>query len=194
MLHLSEPKRNPRITDDEERITTMNPTRRTFLKHSLGVLGLAALAATPLTRGLFLSKAWASTSATPFEVTYTDAQWRQRLTPEQYRILRQQGTERPFTSPLLTEHRKGTFTCAGCQLPLFSTATKFESGTGWPSFYQPLENAVATSTDYKLIAPRTEVHCRRCGGHLGHVFEDGPQPTGLRYCMNGAALAFTPAA
>ena len=171
----------------------MNSSRRDFLKGSLGVLGLAALAATPFTRGLFLSKAWAATSATPYEVTRTAAEWRKMLSPEAFRVLREQGTERPFTSPLLTEHRTGNFTCAGCQLPLFSSSTKFESGTGWPSFYQPLANAVGTTTDYKLIAPRTEVHCRRCGGHLGHVFEDGPQPTGLRYCMNGVALGFAPA-
>ncbi len=122
-----------------------------------------------------------------------DAQWRQELTPEQYRVLREHGTERAFTSPLNDETRKGTFVCAGCRLPLFDAAAKYDSGTGWPSFWQPLPDAVGTSTDYKLIWPRTEVHCRRCGGHLGHVFDDGPAPTGKRYCMNGVAMLFEPA-
>jgi peptide-methionine (R)-S-oxide reductase len=128
-----------------------------------------------------------------FEVMHTDAEWQKILTPAQYEILRQQGTEPPFSSPLLNEHRKGVFNCAGCALPLYSSATKFDSGTGWPSFYQPLPNAVLTSDDTSLGMDRTEVHCRRCGGHLGHVFPDGPPPTGLRYCMDGLALTFTPA-
>ena len=128
-----------------------------------------------------------------YEVTHTDAQWQQLLTPAQYNILRQQGTEPPFSSPLLNEHRKGVFNCAGCALPLFSSATKFDSGTGWPSFWQPLPHAVLTSEDDSLDMERTEVHCRRCGGHLGHLFTDGPPPTGLRYCMDGLALTFTPA-
>ncbi len=128
-----------------------------------------------------------------YEVTHTDAEWQKLLTPAQYNILRQQGTEPPFSSPLLDEHRKGIFNCAGCALPLFSSATKFDSGTGWPSFYQPLPNAVLTSDDDSLGMDRTEVHCRRCGGHLGHVFPDGPPPTGLRYCMDGLALSFAPA-
>jgi len=127
-----------------------------------------------------------------YEVTLSDAQWRAKLSPAAYDVLRQQGTERAFTSPLLNEHRKGVFTCAGCALPLFSSSTKFESGTGWPSFWAPLKNAVLTSDDRSLGESRTEVHCRRCGGHLGHVFDDGPKPTGLRYCMNGVALSFTP--
>jgi peptide-methionine (R)-S-oxide reductase len=127
-----------------------------------------------------------------FEVMHTDAEWQKILTPAQYEILRQQGTEPPFSSPLLNEHRKGVFNCAGCALPLYSSATKFDSGTGWPSFYQPLPNAVLTSDDSSLGMDRTEVHCRRCGGHLGHVFPDGPPPTGLRYCMDGLALTFTP--
>jgi peptide-methionine (R)-S-oxide reductase len=128
-----------------------------------------------------------------FEVTHTDAEWQKLLTPAQYNILRQQGTEPPFTSPLLNEHRKGIFYCAGCALPLYSSATKFNSGTGWPSFWQPLPNAVLTSGDSSFGMDRTEVHCRRCGGHLGHVFPDGPPPTGLRYCMDGLALTFKPA-
>jgi peptide-methionine (R)-S-oxide reductase len=122
----------------------------------------------------------------------TDAEWRQILTPEQYRVLRQHGTERAHTSPLNEEHRRGTFACAGCGQLLYSSETKFDSGTGWPSFFAPVEGAVETSIDFKLILPRTEVHCSRCGGHLGHVFNDGPQPTGQRYCMNGAALKFDP--
>jgi peptide-methionine (R)-S-oxide reductase len=134
-------------------------------------------------------------AAQVYEVTHSDAEWRKILTPAQYNILRQQGTEPPFSSPLLNEHRKGVFNCAGCALPLFSSTTKFDSGTGWPSFWQPLPHAVLTSVDDSLGPEevRTEVHCRRCGGHLGHVFPDGPPPTGLRYCMDGLALTFTPA-
>jgi peptide-methionine (R)-S-oxide reductase len=130
---------------------------------------------------------------TKFEIEKSDEEWRKLLKPAQYNVLRQHGTERPFTSPLNAEKRKGTFACAGCDLPLFASETKFESGTGWPSFYQPLPNAVETSEDRALLMLRTEVHCRRCGGHLGHVFEDGPRPTGLRYCMNGVAMKFEPA-
>ena len=128
-----------------------------------------------------------------FEVDLTEDEWRRRLTPEQFRVLREHGTERAGTSPLNREKRAGTVLCAGCGLPIFRTEQKFESGTGWPSFWRPLENAVATREDRSLFVTRTEVHCRRCGGHLGHVFEDGPPPTGLRYCMNGAAMTFRPA-
>jgi len=124
----------------------------------------------------------------------TEEEWRKRLPPAVFEIMRLHGTEPAGSSPLDHEKRKGTYDCAACALPLFSSKTKFESGTGWPSFYQPLHDAVATSSDYTLIEPRTEVHCRRCGGHLGHVFDDGPRPTGLRYCMNGLALAFKPEA
>jgi peptide-methionine (R)-S-oxide reductase len=130
------------------------------------------------------------TTDKPFEITKSDAEWRAALTPEQYRVLRDHGTERAGTSPLDKEYGAGTFVCAGCDLPLFSSQTKFDSRTGWPSFWLPLDNAVGTTTDRGFFMVRTEVHCRRCGGHLGHVFDDGPQPTGLRYCMNGVALKF----
>ncbi len=125
-----------------------------------------------------------------FAVTYSDAEWKKRLTPSQYFVLRQEGTERAGTSPLDREKRKGVFHCAGCDQALFASSTKFDSGTGWPSFYAPLKGMVGTSTDYKLGYARTEVHCSRCGGHLGHVFDDGPRPTGKRYCMNGVAMKF----
>ncbi len=124
------------------------------------------------------------------EVAHTDAEWRQLLPESSYQVLRHSATERPFSSPLDEEKRAGLYLCRGCDLPLFSSKTKFDSGTGWPSFYAPLPHAVATKSDYELIVPRTEVHCRRCEGHLGHVFDDGPKPTGLRYCMNGVALRF----
>lgn len=129
-------------------------------------------------------------AARTWPVQFTEAEWRRRLTPAQFHILRDKGTEYPGTSPLLREHRTGTFTCAADGNPLFSSATKYESGTGWPSFWRALPRGVATSTDWDTGVPRTEVHCTRCGGHLGHVFDDGPRPTGKRYCMNGAALLF----
>jgi peptide-methionine (R)-S-oxide reductase len=141
---------------------------------------------------LVVQSALTGAATETFEVSLSDEQWRQRLGPQRFEILRRAGTEAPWSSPLETEHRHGTYACAGCNLALFSSATKFESGTGWPSFYAPLPNAVRTKADYLLVEPRTEVHCRRCGGHLGHVFNDGPKPTGLRYCMNGLALVFTP--
>ena len=131
--------------------------------------------------------------AETFEVTLTEAEWRARLTDLQYRVLREADTEPAGSSPLDGEHRAGSFACAGCALPLFSSEAKFDSGTGWPSFFKPLQGAVGTRSDPGLFGDRTEVHCRRCGGHLGHVFDDGPQPTGQRYCMNGAALVFSAA-
>ncbi|WNJ93872.1 peptide-methionine (R)-S-oxide reductase MsrB [Bosea sp. 685] len=131
--------------------------------------------------------------AETFEVTLTDAEWRAKLSPEQYRVLRGHGTERAGSCALNYEKRAGTFVCAGCGNPLFKAGTKFESGTGWPSFDQPLEGAVGTTEDGSFMMTRTEVHCSRCGGHLGHVFPDGPPPTGLRYCMNGVAMDFVPA-
>lgn len=157
-------------------------TRRTLLARITAAL---AISATRLRR--------AAAAAGTFPVMLTDAQWRQRLSNAQYDVLRRSATEEPFSSPLLNEHRRGTFLCAGCDQALFSSATKFESGTGWPSFWMPLPHAVGTRTDMSLGMARTEVHCSRCGGHLGHVFDDGPPPTGERYCMNGLALKFRPA-
>jgi peptide-methionine (R)-S-oxide reductase len=140
--------------------------------------------------GLFSSTK--SGSSENFPVEKSDEEWRRELSPEAYRVLREHGTERPGSSPLDAEKREGTFVCAGCGTPLYESETKFESGCGWPSFYAPLEGSVDTSEDRSLFMLRTEVHCAKCGGHLGHVFPDGPQPTGLRYCMNGAAMDFKP--
>jgi len=131
--------------------------------------------------------------ATDYPVEKTEAEWQAELSPDAYRVLRKHGTERPGTSPLNAEKRPGVFACAACGKPLFDAATKFESGTGWPSFFAPVEGGVATTTDRSLFMTRTEVHCADCGGHLGHVFPDGPPPTGLRFCMNGAAMVFRPA-
>jgi peptide-methionine (R)-S-oxide reductase len=155
-------------------------TRRRFLTD--GAAGMAVLALCET----------GSFAAEQFEVTKSDAEWRKILTPDQYAVLRHEATEPPYSSPLDKEKRRGTFACAGCGLELFSSATKFDSGTGWPSFWAPLKNAIGTRRDMSLGTIRTEVHCRRCGGHLGHVFDDGPEPTGLRYCMNGAAMVFKP--
>jgi peptide-methionine (R)-S-oxide reductase len=152
-----------------------------------GACVVAAVAVPPLLRpGHAASEA--------FEVTRSEDEWKRLLTPAQFQVLRKHGTERPFTSALNDEHRKGVFRCAACDLDLFRSETKYDSGTGWPSFYAPIENAVRSSNDFSLLGLRTEVHCRRCGGHLGHVFDDGPPPTGKRYCMNGVALKFEAAA
>ncbi len=165
-------------------------TRRT-----LGLAAVGAAAAAGLTKvfGGSPSEA-AGADGHVFPVSHSDAEWRKQLSPEAYSVLRQHGTERAGTSPLDREKRKGTFACAGCNTDVFTSDTKFDSGTGWPSFFQPIPGAVATSEDNKFFMKRTEVHCATCGGHLGHVFDDGPKPTGLRYCMNGVAMTFRPAA
>jgi peptide-methionine (R)-S-oxide reductase len=154
---------------------------------------LAGVGSFALLAGLRWMHAEDAKAGRKFEITKTEEEWRKLLNPAAYKVLRDHGTERPYTSPLNAEKRKGIFACAGCELPLFASETKFESGTGWPSFYRPLENAIGTTEDRSLFMLRTEVHCRRCGGHQGHVFEDGPPPTGLRYCINGVSLKFIPA-
>jgi peptide-methionine (R)-S-oxide reductase len=161
-------------------------TRRQNLSAAARGVALAGMARLGLVSG--------AKAAETFEVTHTDAEWKKLLSPNQFAVLRLAATERPFTSPLDKEKREGTFACAGCDLPLFSSKTKFDSGTGWPSFWKPLENAVSTTDDRSFGMVRTAVHCHRCGGHLGHVFKDGPPPTGLRYCMNGVAMTFKAAA
>ena len=158
---------------------TSSASRRSFIAGAAGF-------------GLFLASR-SSPSSAAFQVQYSAAEWRRRLGPERFHILREAGTERAFTSPLLSEKRKGVYACAGCRLPLFSSAAKYDSGTGWPSFKRALPNAVAFRRDVTLGMARTEEHCRRCGGHLGHVFDDGPPPTGKRHCINGLSLLFRPA-
>lgn len=154
-------------------------TRRRLVQYLLAGAGLFALPP-------------AAFAETIRRIVMSDAQWKEKLTPEQYDVLREEGTERPFTSPLNAEKRKGAFVCAACGLELFASNAKYDSGTGWPSFYEAIPGHVETKTDYKIGVPRTEYHCARCGGHQGHVFEDGPKPTGLRYCNNGVALKFMP--
>jgi peptide-methionine (R)-S-oxide reductase len=158
-------------------------SKRTFLGASAAAVGAFLTGC---------SRTGAAAPVETFEISKSPEEWRQILSPQQYAVLREEGTERAGSSPLDEEHRRGTFACAGCALPVFSSAAKFDSGTGWPSFTAPIDGAVRTRPDPGLFGTRTEVHCRRCGGHLGHVFDDGPAPTGKRYCMNGVAMTFTP--
>jgi peptide-methionine (R)-S-oxide reductase len=162
--------------------------KRYFLEASAVLTGAALLSQFINPRAKIVTS-----SNTEFEVTKSEEEWRKTLTPEQFYVLRKHGTERAFTSPLDKEYAQGTYVCAACELALFKSDAKFNSGTGWPSFFQPIEGAIATTVDRSLFMVRTEVHCSRCGGHLGHVFNDGPAPTGQRYCMNGVALKFIPA-
>ncbi len=159
--------------------------KRRFLK-----LGLTALPVVGVAACTRWSRADETKALSHFEIQRTDSEWRELLTPAQFDVLRKEATERPFTSALNAQKARGRYLCAGCQLPLFSSEAKYDSGTGWPSFYDALPEAVGFRTDFKLLLPRTEYHCARCGGHQGHVFEDGPDPTGKRYCNNGVALSF----
>ncbi|HEY9800711.1 MAG TPA: peptide-methionine (R)-S-oxide reductase MsrB [Leptolyngbyaceae cyanobacterium] len=162
--------------------------KRDFLQTSAALVGTALLPPYIFQRSSIMAS-----SNTQFEITKSEQEWQSILTPEQFRVLRKHGTERAFTSPLDKEYSEGTYVCAGCGQPLFTSDTKFNSGTGWPSFFQPIEGAIATTVDRSFFMTRIEVHCSRCGGHLGHVFDDGPAPTGKRYCMNGVSLKFEPA-
>jgi peptide-methionine (R)-S-oxide reductase len=158
--------------------------RRQFIQGLIGSVSAVAFFSVFKTGGVM--------AETVDKITLSDAEWKKKLTPEQYNVLREEGTERPFTSPLNGEKHAGVFACAGCDLPLFPSKFKFDSGTGWPSFFDSLPGHIATKTDSSLFMTRTEYHCARCGGHQGHVFDDGPKPTGLRYCNNGVALKFIP--
>lgn len=174
----------------EEEIMSMSTkplNRRAFLTYQ------ASAAACALAAPFAISASSLRASEGKFEVSMTPAEWKAKLTPAQYAVLREEATERKFTSPLLKEKRAGTYHCAGCDLAVYSSETKYESGTGWPSFWRALPQAVGTKEDNSFFMTRTEVHCRRCGGHLGHIFDDGPQPTGKRHCLNGVALTFRPA-
>jgi peptide-methionine (R)-S-oxide reductase len=155
---------------------------RRFIFQTASALGLAAL----------FSKSFAEESTEKFEIMLSPEEWKKKLSPEAYAVLREEATERPFTSALLDEKREGNFACAGCDLPLYPSYAKYDSGTGWPSFYEALPNAIGTKEDNTLFVTRTECHCRRCGGHMGHIFDDGPQPTGKRHCINGVSLVFQP--
>ena len=163
------------------------------MKRRLFITALGATALSPAVFTRLSAREAGDTDASAKKVVRSDEEWRRLLSEEQYEVLRKEGTERPGSSPLNAEKRAGTYVCAGCEQPLFLSDTKYESGTGWPSFFAPIEGALGTKTDYKLIWPRTEYHCSRCGGHQGHIFKDGPEPTGLRYCNNGVALKFVPA-
>jgi peptide-methionine (R)-S-oxide reductase len=168
----------------------MQMNRRMFLNGTFLVAGAVIVPA--VISGKFGMKSSAIAATGKFEVEKTVEEWRKILTPEQFSVLREEGTERPFSSALLDEHRKGNFHCAGCDLPVYGSYAKFDSGTGWPSFYESLKDAIGNQDDSSLLMARTEIHCRRCGGHFGHVFDDGPQPTGMRHCLDGVALTFKP--
>jgi peptide-methionine (R)-S-oxide reductase len=166
--------------------------RRTFLSSTALAVSALAIPAIFSIRAGFVRESRAAEGK--FEIEKTDEEWHKILTEEQFQVLRKEDTERPFTSALLDEHRTGNFHCAGCDLPAYGSYAKFDSGTGWPSFYESLKDAIGDQEDKSLFAARTEIHCRRCGGHFGHVFDDGPQPTGKRHCLNGVALTFKPEA
>ena len=170
----------------------MTQPRRALIQSGLVAIFRGFAGAFPL--ALWARRAEAAAKATDPRWVLSEAEWKKRLSPSAYKVLRQEGTEPPFTSALNQEKRSGVYRCAGCRLALFDSAAKFDSGTGWPSFWKSLDGAVATQVDFKLLVPRTEYHCRRCGGHQGHVFKDGPRPSGLRYCNNGVALVFEPGA